>query len=187
MSIFMAKEYSLMKESMLILKTSQLYESDFELGKKRVLEAETEKMSLYSQKKLKVEITCVSLSFNKALFRCEMKERLITLWDDAPSYIEYTEFSFKVITKGKKDFFFINHIEEDGLERQILSKKIYMGPFENSFLPKEFYSMTTLAKRKLYSARGLYPYQDELAFSHLYWKKRMKEQQKLYLSLSAKN
>ena len=183
----MDKEYKLMKESMLVLNASQLYENDFELGKKRVLKAMTEKAFIYPKVQLKIETTCSHLTYNKAIFRCEMKDRLITLWDDAPSYIEYTEFSFIILTKGKKDFYFTNLIEEDGFEREILSKKIYMGPFEDSFFPKEFYSMTSLAKRKLYSAKGLYPYQDELLFSHLYWRKRMTEQRKLYFSLNTKN
>ena len=99
---------------------------------------------------------------------------------ETPPYFSYSEFLLSIKGIGKKRGMFVNRYDDGTSVKEICSRKLFMKPFDTQFMPRAFHNPTSLSKRVKSTREDIYPFEDELMFAYLYWKKRAMEQNKYY-------
>lgn len=176
----MEHKYRLMKESMLQLNSLELNKSDFVLNMEKTIWANTEPNGIYPSLKIRIEVKCIRVGFDAIIFKCKNVERIVWLDRETPPYLEYSEFYLSIRGVGKKRGLFQNKYNQGSATRSVYSRKLFLQPFDAHFMPREFYNPTSLTRRRKDIRDCAYPYDDELMFAYLYWKKRAIEQEKYY-------
>ena len=175
----MENDYRLMKESMLELdirefENTRLFNDYICFSGKEIIRAFQKPVTVYPEKEIKVEIKLLHWFGSDIEIKAQIPYRVVFL--DKEPYFEKGQ-PFKIHLKELKDKTL--RFNSNG----ILSKKLFMPPFEAVFRPREILNMTYLSKRKDSKSQYCYPYKDELGFAHLYWSKREREQKKYYKAI----